>query len=396
MKTHFNTIVIGKGLVGAAAAKYLSLQEKSVAVIGPDEPTHYDEAVVFASHYDQARVQRLIGRDEHWTRLNRDAAAQYPSIEQQSAIHFHEAVGCLYVNPYGHDEYLQQVPVLSQAFTLPAESFSTASALNSRFTNFHFPEGATGIFESTPAGLINPRQLIKAQLKLFEQQQGTIITETATDVMVADSQFTVTTTAGNRYHADKILVAAGSFVNHFNLLPQKLALRSKSEVVLLVQLTEEDAMQLAHLPSLLYEINNKEVEGIYLIKPVLYPDGGWYLKLGCNMPEDNYFDTLEQVQQWFRETDTKPLANKLLRELNTLMPHLQVVGYTTKNCIVSYTDHRRPYIGETNTSGLFVAGGCNGYSAMCSDAIGHTAAHRIIKGIFPDGYDSKAFELVYQ
>jgi thioredoxin reductase len=53
-------------------------------------------------------------------------------------------------------------------------------------------------------------------------------------VITADSQFTVTTTAGNRYHADKILVAAGSFVNHFNLLPQKLALRSKSEVVLLV------------------------------------------------------------------------------------------------------------------------------------------------------------------
>ncbi|MBP7601380.1 MAG: hypothetical protein KA750_08545, partial [Thermoflexales bacterium] len=59
----FSTIVIGKGLVGTAAAKYLAAAQTGVAVIGPDEPANFSTATVFASHYDQARVLRRIGRD---------------------------------------------------------------------------------------------------------------------------------------------------------------------------------------------------------------------------------------------------------------------------------------------------------------------------------------------
>ena len=73
----FDVIVIGKGLVGSAATKYLSASQKNVALIGPDEPADYNNAIVFASHYDQARVQRLIGKDEAWTKLNIDSAKQY-------------------------------------------------------------------------------------------------------------------------------------------------------------------------------------------------------------------------------------------------------------------------------------------------------------------------------
>jgi len=71
----YDVIVVGKGLVGTATAKYVSMTHGSVAIVGPDEPVDYQKAIVFASHYDQARVQRVIGKDEVWTRLNLDSVA---------------------------------------------------------------------------------------------------------------------------------------------------------------------------------------------------------------------------------------------------------------------------------------------------------------------------------
>jgi len=396
MGNHFNIIVIGKGLVGSAAARCLSLKDSNIAIIGPDEPADYNESIVFASHYDQARVQRIMGKDETWTKLNLDSAAQYETIQKQSGINFHEPVGCLYVNPYGRDQYLANIPVLAAKFNQPIKEFHSAAEINDVFKDFNFPAGSEGVFEQSPSGYINPRLLVKAQLRIFKQQNGIVLNETITDVLFTNNSFTVTSQEGNTYTASKVLVAAGSFVNYMQLIPERIQLKSKSEVVLLAKVSKEEAGKYAELPSLLYEINNSDVEGIYMIQPVSYPDGEYYLKIGCNMPEDIYFETLEQVQYWFREGDSSRFAPKLLNELKKILPGLTVNEYLTKKCITSYTAHRRPYIGQSNTKGLYIAGGCNGYSAMCSDAIGSVAAHLIQTGTIPEGFPDHAFELKYQ
>jgi prephenate dehydrogenase len=35
----YESIIIGRGLIGSAAAKYISRSQKNVALIGPDEET---------------------------------------------------------------------------------------------------------------------------------------------------------------------------------------------------------------------------------------------------------------------------------------------------------------------------------------------------------------------
>ena len=300
----FDVIVIGKGLVGSAAAKYLSASQKNIALIGPDEPADYNNAIVFASHYDQARVQRLIGKDEVWTKLNIDSARQYATMQKQTGINFHDPVGCLYVNPSGKNNYLENANSLGEKFQTGFDVFHSGTEINSKYPDYHFPETAHGLFESSLSGLINPRLLIKAQLKLVEENNGTIIRDTVVNISHIGTEYLVETSEGSSYFAHKILLAAGSFVNFFNLLPEKLNLVIKSEVVLLAQLSEQDAEKLSTLPSLLYEIDNGEVEGIYLVKPVKYPDGEWYLKMGCNLPGDILFENITQVQHWFRQGDS--------------------------------------------------------------------------------------------
>ncbi|MBI3220152.1 MAG: FAD-binding oxidoreductase [Bacteroidetes bacterium] len=392
---HFHTIVIGKGLVGSATAKYLST-DRSVALIGPDEPIDYTQASVFASHYDEARVQRVLGKDETWTRLNRDAVNAYRALEQQSGIQFHHPVGCLYVNPYGKDDYLNQQPSLSARLGLSVQQFPHVHELHHHFPNFHFPVDSVGIYETAPSGYIHPRKLIQAQVNLFQENKGAIISETVTRVEKKEELFHLFTLEGNHFSSQQVVVATGSFINQHQLLPQKLQLVTKSEVVLLVELSSQEAQSLADLPSLLYEINTPLIDGIYLIQPVQYPDGKYYLKMGANVPEDLFFERLEEIQHWFREADRSPYSNRLIEALQLLMPQLPIRNYQTKKCIISRTPHGRPYIGETPVRGWFVAGGCNGYSAMCSDAMGNVTAHLVREGTLPEGYAANAFELLFQ
>lgn len=393
---HFDVLVVGNGLVGAAAAKYLSAAHGRVAVIGPAEPSDYHQSLVFASHYDQARVQRMIGKNDVRTRLNIAAAAQYDNIQAQSGIRFHVPVGCLYVNPYGADEYLAEAANRSRRFDLPYRAFHSGAELATDFPEFRFPEAAQGLLETDPSGFIQPRQLLEAQRVLLEQRQGVVLRETVLDVRKIGHNFQINTREGHTYLAPKVLLAAGSFVNFFNLLPHPLALKLKSEVVLLARVSSTQAQQMGGLPSLLYEIDHGAVEGIYLIQPVQYPDGHFYLKMGCNMPEDIFFERIEQVQDWFRRGDSEQFSSRLQAVLHTLMPGAAFDGYLTKRCIISRSVHERPYIGETAEPGLYVASGCNGYSAMCSDAIGSVAAHLVHHNRLPEEYQPADFEVLYQ
>lgn len=391
----FDIIVIGKGLVGSAAAKYLSFKNKRIAIIGPDEPSDYDKSTVFASHYDQARIQRLIGKDKVWTRLNLDSVKQYHAIQEQSGIQFHNPVGCLYVNPEGRDEYLNKAAYLASQFNLDYTAYANGSELASDFSAYSFPQNAQGLSEQSPSGLINPRLLLKAQLEIFKQQHGVNLKDTILDITYHKRGYIITSQEGHTYQAPKILLAAGSFVNFHNLTAQKLDLQIKNEIILLAKVTPEQASELTNLPSLLYEIDNTVTEGIYLIQPVQYPDGHYYIKMGCNLPEDIYFDHIEQVQHWFRKGNSDQFINRLKQALLKILPNIEPIEYLTKRCIINRSLHGRPYIGESNQPGLYIASGCNGYSAMCSDAIGGVAAHLINHRKLPEYYTEKDFEIFY-
>ncbi|MGD5691024.1 FAD-dependent oxidoreductase, partial [Xanthomonas citri pv. citri] len=111
----WDVVVVGAGLVGSAAARYLAAAGASVAVIGPTEPEDPATAAVFASHYDQGRVQRLIGFDELWTRMSLESARAWPELERHTGLTIQDPVGCLYLAPH-RDDYLNAAADLGQRF----------------------------------------------------------------------------------------------------------------------------------------------------------------------------------------------------------------------------------------------------------------------------------------
>jgi len=391
----FDTIITGKGLMGSAAAKYLCSEGQNIAVIGADEPVDVNKATVYSSHYDQGRLQRIVGRDEAWTRLNIESAKAYPQLQNETGIEFHYEPGCLYVSLHENDMYLKNLPSQAATFQFPYSLYNSSEALHHAFPDFIFPTRAKGNFEAPPSGHINPLKLIEAQLSVCKKHHATIISDTIVAVKKEKDLVQVQTQSGGIFYAKKVLLAPGAFINFLELMPRKLSLRLKSETVLLAKVSKAEAERLSALPSLLYEIETKEFEEIYLIRPILYPDGNWYLKMGCNLSTDIFFTSLEAVQQWFRYGDSEANLPVLKNALLTVMPGLQAREFFTKRCIITYTHHRKQYIGKID-DGIYVATGGNGFSAICSDALGKIEDHVVLHDSFPEPYNEKDFAPVFE
>ena len=80
--TVFDFAVIGKGLIGSAALRHLTINfpEGKVCMVGPDEPKdRKSHDGVFARHYDQGRITRVLDPSPLWGQLARESIAQYPT-----------------------------------------------------------------------------------------------------------------------------------------------------------------------------------------------------------------------------------------------------------------------------------------------------------------------------
>lgn len=393
----YNTIIIGRGLIGSAAAKYISRSSENVALIGPDEETTSKEKIVFASHYDQARVQRIVGKDEITTRLNQQSALEYASLEKESEIKFHTTEGCLIVIPgTDADSYLKHYKEQAGKFNVEYKIFETLDDLKTFSSDFVFPSSFKAIYEPPPSGHINPRLLIKAQQKVFEKNGGQIFNKTVRDVSYEDDLIKITCINDEIFYSKKVLLSTGSFTNFFNLLNRKVVLKLKSETTIWAKVNEAEAKRLSALPTLLYKVEEPEIQDIYLIQPVLYPDGNYYLKMGANIPSDIYFKDLAEVQKWFKNGSGVDNIPVLQKALQALIPKLLIEDCFEKRCIVCYTPHGRPYIGPIDNKGVYIAAGGNGYAAMSSDALGRIAASSILTNTYPEGFTSKDFEPVFE
>lgn len=379
---NFKYIVIGKGLIGSAATRYLSNYSDGVAVIGPDEPANKKtHDGVFASHYDQGRLTRIVGRDIIWSKIARRAINNYRMLEQRSGIKFHHPVGLLVAdhpgmapdrdNTWLHTAQLERVAI---SYYEPGDL-----TWQERFPFIRFPVTRSVVHEPAPAGYIHPRQMLSAQLAVAEQQGATIIRDIVSRVQQDGDGVDVSTAKGNRYRAERVLVAAGGFSNFHNLLPRPIALKLKTETIILGRVSESEAERLRNMPVIIHSIEDDELNNIYMVPPVRYPDGHYYVKMGGSTIADQSPTTLQEVQHWFREGNSDIMKEAMERGLRSVLPNVEFLSTDTKRCLFTITPSTFPSIDAVDER-IFVATGGNGKSAKGSDTLGALAA-----GLLHDG-----------
>ena len=392
VKSSFDFAVIGAGMFGSAAAKYLSINSK-VVLIGPEEPINKEIAssrLSFGAYYDQARITRRLGWDEVWAATDSISLNRFRDIEKESGISFFYEAGSLVIMAKSIASRTESILKQCQDSGIEVDRLNQASIENN-WSYLKAPKilgGIEGLFEDKMAGYLNPRKLVKAQLSLFKLHGGTLLRGSVTQVSKNKHsnlwQLSVLKNDKTELvYANKLLIAAGAFINHNQILPikSKLELYSFTEPNLLFEVGEDEVKRLHKMPTIITvdpEDNGNQNTSIYLLPPIQYPDGKYYFRIGPGMqPIVKQLDTLEEMRDWYiQQKITREQRDFLMKMQQILMPDVKIQSIQEACCIIEKTPSHYPYIGQINEdNSLNIVTGGNGHGARGSDEIGRVAAH---------------------
>ena len=371
MRDSFDVIVVGKGMMGAAAARHLALAGTKVLLIGPDEPTdRKSHSGVFASHYDQGRISRRLDTNPVWANLATRSMERYDEIAEQGGIEFFHKAGALLA---GSDDYVARVAQTGNETGVAFQSLSP-DELAQQFPCFTFPDGTSGLFEPG-GGYVNPRSLVEAQTQAAGVAGATVIRKEVAKITEAADHVLVQAADGATYRADKAIVAAGAFAN--TLLPKEIALNINPRTVLFFELDPSETARLTNMPSMIHEPHN-DGNGPYLLPPIQYPDGKTYLKIGGDHSE-RYLQGSDEITNWFQKDGTENGLDYLVATLMGLMPGLRPVAISTAPCVTTLTAEGYPVITSQSDRIIALTAG-NGAAAKSSDEIGRLGAVLAMNG----------------
>lgn len=357
------TAVVGKGLFGVATALHLHRAGHEVVLIGPDEPVSGEQySGPYGAHFDEARI--LVARGN---RAEIDLTIQ-------------TMLGIMELQDESGEELLHKsgsVEVYARGRAGP-ELLDGVVAVGT---------GAEYVEVAPPQGFYNPRAYVRAGVAVLEAGGVTIVRRAASAVGTdGDGRFV---DAMDRFRADAVVVAAGAWSNR--LLDRPLALRLKREHVLFAELAEDRARAVSMRPLVVHG-RVGEVEDVYVLPPLRYPDGRWYLKLGANTLHDEAVAQDHAIDSWYRSGDSAVAEADLAAALHSLLPDLEVEGFHTDRCVITYTAHGRPYI-DFMADGIVVCVGGNGHGASWADGAGKLAASLVAGGEW-HGFDRDSFRMV--
>lgn len=368
--------VVGKGMIGSAAARHLAESGRSVALIGPDEPEDRRSwAGPFCSHPDEGRITRIAGRSPVWSLMAARSIERYEDIAARSGIDFHDGRGLV--------------------VTLPAaqEWVDNGAAVggDARLVDPRWVADTTGIvlsgehpvlYEGAPAGHINPRRLVAAQVRLAAAAGARVVTEAVT-ALVRHRDRIELRTATQSVEAQRVLLATGAFGSE--LLDVELDVRRSPRTTVTAEIADD-----GRIPSLIcMDPPDERLEDIYWVPPVRYPDGRVALKIGGSLRREVTVSPAE-LGDWFRGEGDPTEIDALQRCVEGLLPGVEVRSWAQRPCVVTNTPSDHPYIGWVDDE-VAVAIGGNGAAAKSSDEIGRLAATLFAPDGWTDEIDAATF-----
>jgi sarcosine oxidase len=361
--THF--AVIGRGLIGSAAARYLAIAGHQVTLIGPPEPADkVNHAGVFGSHYDEGRITRALDPDLYWSNVSAASIARYKDIEAQTGVSFFTECGAMIAGPQ-NGEFIQSVKRTQKDQGIVCDRFFGA-VLAEAFPYFDFPDDFQALHEPKAAGYISPRNLVQAQTVAATSASAELVDAIALGLSETEAGIVVTTDK-DEISADQVLVAAGGFTNM--ILPQPLPLNAYARTVAYFELNEDEVMRLSDMPSLV--LNFADGRDPYILPPIRYPNGKTYIKIGGDQV-DEILETVDDIKAWFKSGGSAEVGKYLRSLLINIIPNLRYETMHTEACMTTFTADERPIISRQSDRITVAVAGC-GRGAKCSDELGRRA-----------------------
>lgn len=384
--------VIGRGLLGSAAARHLaelSSPATTVALIGPGEPedrtTHTGP---FGAHYDSGRITRTIDRDPFFAQLSAASIARHRDLETHTGIEFFKPVGHLAVSPMA--DYLDAMQERADEHRVVVDRHQH-DALADRFPFLAFAEGCAAMFDPT-GGYIDPRSFIAAQNEAVRQAGGVVIDAAVTDLVAGATELLVTTADGQQVRAGRVLIATGGFANHFGVIPKEIDIEIHEHTVVLAEVEGVEIERLATMPSVIYKRGDAVGESVYVLPPIRYPDGRTWVKIGQSTGRA-MVDPASDLIPWFQGDGDPEVSSWLAADLQSLLPDTRFAAMHSQSCVTTKSTSGRPFIDQFGDERIYSLLAGNGQVAKSADELGWIAARRLLDGAVPDRYGAEDFGL---
>ena len=362
-------IVVGRGMFGSAAARHLAKTIDGVALIGPGEPqnraTHEG---VFASHYDEGRMTRIVDPHPAWSITAKRSIERYGELEKSSGIRFFTRSGYLGIGD-PEAEYLERSEEVGRAHGARFTRLD-APGIRARFPFLSVADDTRGLEEVGTAGHISPRAFVRAQVAAARQLGVSVLDDEALEIRAASTRVEVSTKGSGTLRADRVLVAVGAFTNVSGLLPIQLDINVFARTVVLGRVGAQLMSELQPMPTI-----GHAQSGAYILPPIVYPDGNRYVKIGIGTPRDEQLFTRRDLTRWFKGVGSDDNFRDFRVFLRTLIPAVEHCRHWhTDSCVVAQTPTGLPYIDYVLDRKIAVAAGGNGKGAKSADDWGWLAA----------------------
>jgi sarcosine oxidase len=370
----YETIVLGLGAMGSAAAYQLARKGRRVLGIDQYAPPH-----AHGSTHGDTRITRLaIGEGEQYTPLVLRSHEIWREIERETGARLLATQGGLIISSAAKratthvEAFYANTVGAARKYNIPHELLD-AQQIRHRFPQFKVRNGEVGYFEPD-AGFLRPEECVRAQLKLAQHHGAQIHTgEKVLSFDATPSSVTVVTDRGT-YSAGDLMVSAGPWLPR--LLDERWSPRFRIFRQVLFWFDIEGPITPflpERFPIFIWELQGA-AQAIYGFPALDGPHGG--VKIASEQfgvettPESVDAKVSEPEIRAMYDTYVAPnlsgVSGKCLRAVTCLYTVTPDFGFV----IDTHPDFER----------VLVVSACSGHGFKHSAAIGEALAERIIDG----------------
>jgi sarcosine oxidase len=213
----YDCIVVGLGAMGSATTYQLARSGAKVLGIDKYSPPH----ALGSSHGDTRVTRAAIGEGVEYSQLALRSHQIWRDIEAQTGAKLFQRNGCLTISGtdavvmHDVDDFFANIGEAARRYDIPHKTFATPEAIRTRYPQFAVKAGDHAILDEE-AGTLFPEACIAAQLELAERAGAMLLRNTqVTRIDPLAHGVEVVTVKGDRFIADKVLIAAGAWLPRF-------------------------------------------------------------------------------------------------------------------------------------------------------------------------------------
>lgn len=203
MTQQFDTIVIGAGGMGSAAAYYLSKAGQRVLLLEQFELDHSK-----GSSYGDSRVIRYAYNSPVYINLMRAAYPLWFALEEAAGEGLYCKTGGLEIG-FPDQPHFQSLRDSMDQAALPYE-YLNAQEMGDRFPQFRLDKGMAALY-SDSTGMLAASRCVLAHTRLAQAQGATLLDRTPIHKIIPKDSSVEILTAAERYQAERLVITSGSW-----------------------------------------------------------------------------------------------------------------------------------------------------------------------------------------